>query len=180
MKLRAMLFCFTVIFITACDLPQEQPKEIRSPAEQAKIDNLLKIEEARRDSILKAEIQKSIKIIKVFPSKPNSAGGVNAETIFKNTSNKVIKYITFEWEPYNAVGDIVPCQIRGNQSARGTVTGPINPGQTHGYGYYWENMWYNNTIKKLVLVGIDIDYMDGSNLKINRSDIEHVYKKQID
>lgn len=117
-------------------------------------------------------------MINVYPSKPNSFGGVDAHIVWKNTSDKTIKYITFELVPYNAVGDIVACDIRGFRRAGGTVTGPIKPGQTYGYGYYWDCMWYNNTIKKIVLTEIDIEYMDGTTKNIAPEDIEHVYKKQ--
>ena len=120
----------------------------------------------------------SIKVLSVYPSKPNTAGGVDVHTVWKNTSNKVIKYIRFEWVPYNAVGDVVGCRIMGYRRSVGQVTGPIQPGQICGYGYRWSNSWYNNTIKKIKLVGIDIEYMDGTTLVIPEEYIESVYKKQ--
>lgn len=196
--MRMAIYCIIMLFcIMGCNQKQPIVEEPRISAEErARLDSLAKVEAARADSIRQYEkaqaeslsierekkrikdLKKTIQIINVYPSKPNSAGGVDAHTVWKNTSNKVVKYISFEWDPYNAVGDVVGCSIRGYRRTGGKVTGPINPGQTYGYGYYWDCMWYNNTIKKLKLTKIEIDYMDGTTKTIETSDIEHVYKKQ--
>lgn len=156
-----------------------------SAEEQARLDSLARIEAAKAESLrIEQEKQRiidlkhTIKIISVYPSRPNSAGGVDAHTVWKNTSNKTIKYISFQWTPYNAVGDVVDCEIRGFERAGGQVTGPIKPGQTYGYGYSWDCVWYNNTIRKIDLTDIRIEYMDGSTKFIGPGDIEYVYKRQ--
>lgn len=102
-------------------------------------------------------------------------------TVWKNTSNKTVKYATFYWYPYNAVGDVMHCRTRTarrGRAAGGTVTGPIKPGQTDGYGSRWECLWYNSTIKKAYLYEIELEYMDGTSKTIDRHSIKHVYKEQ--
>lgn len=57
----------------------------------------------------------------------NSVGGVSVSIKYCNNSNKIIKYITWYMTPYNAVGDIVKCSVRGYSQAQGKTTGPIEP-----------------------------------------------------
>ena len=54
------------------------------------------------------------------------------------------------------------------------VTGPIKPGTTYGYGTYWDCLWYNYSAKKLVLTEINIEYMDGSSININKNELKYV------
>lgn len=115
-----------------------------------------------------------VRIISLSTSRPNSAGGVNFSVVWRNNSDKVVKYIVFEVVPYNAVDDIVRCEIRRNANFRGEVTGPINPGVTFGYGYRWENAWYNNTITRIELVGVDVTYMDGSTARLSKDQIPYI------
>ena len=130
------------------------------------------------DSIRKADridqVKHSVKIIKAYLSSPNSAGGVDAHLVWKNVSKKTIKYLTWSGYPINAVGDAVECEIRGVSESGGRITGPIKPGTTYGYGKYWECLWYNYSAKKLVLTGIDIEYMDGSTMRINQNELKYI------
>lgn len=130
------------------------------------------------DSIRKADridqVKHSVKILKAYLSSPNSAGGVDAHLVWKNVSKKTIKYLTWSGYPINAVGDAVECEIRGVSESGGRVTGPIKPGTTYGYGKYWECLWYNYSAKKLVLTGIDIEYMDGSTMRINQNELKYI------
>ena len=80
--------------------------------ESATRENIQKDDESIRiDSIKKAnridKVKHSIKIIKAYLSAPNSAGGVDAHFIWKNVSDKTIKYLTWSGYPINAVGDPV-------------------------------------------------------------------------
>lgn len=109
----------------------------------------------------------NVKIINAYTSAPNSAGGVDLHVIWKNCSNKTIKYITFNCIPFNAVDDQVYCDIRGYASYNGQETGPISPGITYGYNRYWDCAWYNSTIKRTEVLSIDIEYMDGSKYFID-------------
>lgn len=103
-----------------------------------------------------------VKIIKCSTSEPNSAGGIDPIIKFKNTSGKVVKYITFSVLPYNRVGDLdfgehafgypTPSRLR--------VVGPIKQGEI--YDGVWDCTWYSFAIARMELVGVEIDYMDGS------------------
>ena len=134
-----------------------------------------------RDSINKAEhiksIKNSIKITSYYLTSPNSASGVSVYFYYKNLSDKVIKYLTWQGYPINAVGDPVSCQIRNVASYRGMDTGPVKKGQSGGG--YWDCAWYNSTAKKLILESIEIEYMDGSSLTITDDDLYLIGKKKI-
>lgn len=184
---KIVLCIVVVVLLIGCE-PQKPMEEANpiSAEELARLDSLARLDAAKAESLRierKQErindLKNTIKIISVYPSRPNSAGGVDVHTVWKNTSDKVIKYASFGWTPYNAVGDEVGCEIRGFQPAGGRVTGPINPGQTYGYDYSWDCVWYNNTIRKIVLTDIRIEYMDGTTKSIGPGDIEYVYKKQL-
>ena len=132
----------------------------------------------------KTEVQNIIKVYDVWVSDINSVGGVSMEIGWENTSSKTIKYIHFYVQPYNAVGDIVYCEIRDHAKFRAHSTGPYNPGykcytvyQYSGIvsGMYWENCWYNNTIKYIELYQVRIEYMDGSEVTIGENFIDYVF-----
>ena len=117
-----------------------------------------------------------ISISKILVTPPNSASGVGWSIIWKNTSKKSIKYARFEVVPYTRVGEIATCEIRDYSNFTGKVTGPVKPGATHGRKRSWSNSWYNNTIDKIELVRIDIEYMDGSTEVLLKENIRHVMK----
>lgn len=131
----------------------------------------------------KTEVQNTIKVYSVWVSKVNSVGGVSMEIGWENTSSKTIKYIHFYVRPYNAVGDIVYCEIRDHADFRAWATGPFAPGYkaytvySSGIvsGMYWENCWYNNTIKYIELYQIRIEYMDESEVTIGEDFIDYVF-----
>lgn len=148
---------------------------------QAEIEELNRIKKEEEDRIaaeaLKSERDKAreiIRVSRVYTSSPNSANGVDLHIEWTNNSKKTVKYITFTVEPYNAVGDVVRCEIRGRSRFSGHETGPIKPGQSYGYDRLWENAWYNNTIKKAVLLEINIEYMDGTIITLKENDIAHI------
>lgn len=132
--------------------------------------------DAKQDSIARAEristLKKTIRITSAYLGRPNSASGVDAYFYYKNLSDKTIKYLVWEGYPMNAVGDRVSCDIRGYRDYRGRDTGPVKPGKSSGG--CWGCAWYNSTAKKLVLTGIEIEYMDGSTFTIKENEIEHV------
>lgn len=117
------------------------------------------------------DVQKIIQIRAVYVDDINSVGGVDMRIQWKNTSSKTIKYIQFTAEPYNAVGDRVPCKIRGYGEFIGKCTGPFEPGYTSWWywddtyygGSLWSNCWYNNTVKTIRITQINIEYMDGTS-----------------
>lgn len=149
--------------------------------EQAKKDSIAKvqkIEKARKDSIAKIQrievLKNSIRIKSAYLSSPNSTSGVDAIFYYTNKSSKTIKYLIWHGYPKNAVGDVVTCDIRGYSEFNGKDTGPVKPGKTSGG--CWDCAWYNWEAKKLVLTGIDIEYMDGSSLTINQNELQYVRK----
>ncbi len=95
---------------------------------------------------------------------PNSAGGVDVSIEFKNLSDKTIKYITFKVVPYNAVDDVVECEIRGISERLLKATGPIAANDVRS-DMVWQDVWYNTTIKRCTAVVYKIIYMDGSSLE---------------
>lgn len=152
-------------------------------ADKKQQDSIAKIEAAeyakekhRQDSIKRVAridlLRHTIHINKARISSPNSAGGVDAYFNYKNVSNKTIKYLYWSGYPINRVGDPVECEIRGRSEARGKDTGPIKPGRSSDG--YWDCMWYNYSAKKLVLTGVDIEYMDGSTIHISQNELKYV------
>lgn len=107
----------------------------------------------------------SIQIIKYYTSDPNSAGGVDFNIVWKNNTKQTIKYIRWSVSAINAVDDEVYSTI-GVYNVPKTVkeTGPIKPGRTSGYGTYWENVWYNHSIRKSKLRKCEIEFMDGNKV----------------
>ena len=104
-----------------------------------------------------------------FFSGPNSAGGLDVKGTIVNTGEKTIKYITIYFQPFNAVGDAVGCDVH-NVSERGLrCTGPIAPNGTHDF--WGENHWYNHSIKTVKVTKAAIQYMDGSEETIPESEI---------
>ena len=187
-----VLFIFLLLFIMCIALlpnstdgnqttSYQTESTSNSEADKERLDSLAAIDAAeakRQDSLKRAKrielLKNTIKIKKAYLSSPNSAGGVDAHLVWKNVSNKTIKYLNWSGYPINAVGDPVSCEARGTIEGGGKVTGPIKPGATYGYGTYWDCLWYNYSAKKLVLTDIYIEYMDGSSIHINSNELKYV------
>ena len=160
-----------------------------------KRDSINKVEKLKQDSILKVKLdsiafekEKKISLYKdslylscvkrgmpveIFdmkPSYPNSAGGVDLIFRYKNLSKKDIKYISLTGYVSNNVGDKCYCTIRDYSSTTIRDVGPIKYDKTDGG--YWENVWYNHTIRKFVPTSIKIIYMNGSTVTMNKNKIE--------
>ena len=146
-------------------VPVAEPERVSEPVVNAKQDS---INRAERISAVK----KTIKITSAYLSRPNSASGVDVYFYYKNMSDKTIKYLVWEGYPMNAVGDRVSCEIRGYRDYRGQDTGPVKPGRKSGG--CWGCAWYNSTARKLVLTGIEIEYMDGTTFTIKESEIDYI------
>lgn len=132
-------------------------------------------EEQEKENKKIEEIKSSIRVTKVWTSSPNSVGGVDLYINWKNISDKVIKYAYFTVEPYNSVNDTVICTIRRYTDFIAQDDGPFNKGQgTSGTGYYWENAWYNHSIRGARLKSVRIIYMDGSSLDIEEKYIDYI------
>lgn len=161
-----------------------------SQLETLKRDSIAVVEKVRQDSVFKAQqvaqakqdsiarikrqesLKHSIRIKSAYLSSPNCVSGVSAYFYYVNTSSKVIKYLTWHGYPINAVGDMVYCDIRNKSNYNGRDTGPVKPGKSGGG--CWDCAWYNWEAKKLVLTGIDIEYMDGTRLSISEGELKYV------
>lgn len=149
----------------------------------SELDSLKKQEEQKRkeaeaqakENEMIENIKNSIKVTRVWTAKPNSAGGVDLYINWKNLSDKVIKYVYFTVEPYNSVNDTVTCTIRRYSEFTAQDDGPFKKGQgTSGTAYYWENAWYNHSIKGASLKSVRIIYMDGDSLNIPEKYIDYI------
>lgn len=156
------------------------PEQIAVKKQQDSIDKVKAAEYAkekhRQDSIKRAErielLKHTIHIKKAYITSQNSAGGVDAYFSYKNVSNKTIKYLYWSGYVINAVGDPVECEVRETSEGRGKDTGPIKPGRSSDG--YWSCMWYNYSAKKLILTGVQIEYMDGSTISISKNELKYI------
>lgn len=84
--------------------------------------------------------------------------GVDVE--FYNSSKKTIKYVHVTFQAVNSVGDPI-------SGATKTVKGigPIEPGSFGAYSF--EDVWYSNTINKVKIIKIKVEYMDNTIKIIN-------------
>lgn len=110
-----------------------------------------------------------LEITEASLGKPNSVGGCDYTLNFRNKSQKMIKYLTWYGDIYNAVNDLVTCEIRGSSSFIGKATGPVAPGR-FDYGL-WECVIYNWSAKYVKFDKIVIEYTDGSSYTIASSDV---------
>ena len=137
-----------------------------------------KIEEKEREeeqAVADIDFKNYIQLLSVKTDEPNSAGGVNLYIVWKNTSDKTVKYAHFTCDLYNAVDDKVADTITRSYSRTGTVTGPIDPGTVYGKNYLWENLWWNNSGKYAKITEIRLEYMDGTEIKIPQGRIDELF-----
>ena len=117
-----------------------------------------------------------------WSSGPNAANGVGVKHDIYNGTDKVIKYVTFVYTAYNAVGDPVFCQIKHENEVSCKLTGPFNPDDRASVS--WDCLWYNPTVHKIKIKEATIIYMDGSEETIPGDEInstgsaESVFQKK--
>lgn len=104
---------------------------------------------------------------------PNHVNGVGVKHDYFNASEKDIKYLTFVYEAYNQVDDVVTCQTSGKTEGRGKLTGPIKSHEK--YEVTWDALWYNPTITKVVIKEIHVQYMDDSEETIPGDQLLSMY-----
>jgi hypothetical protein len=148
---------------------EKEQKELQRKKTELRFKELQDSLKIVQDSLKVVQSYKdSIQIIKHYVSEPNSAGGVDLNIIWKNTSKRVVKYARFEVSAINSVGDEVYSEIGlydGSKYVK--VTGPVKPNKIDGYGTYWECVWYNSTIRKCVIRSVELEYMDGSKIQFS-------------
>lgn len=78
-----------------------------------------------------------------------------------NNTNKTIKYVKFNVNAYNAVGDMV---YDGYKTRKGI--GPVEGYETGSWSF--DNCWfYNSTINDVKIISMSVEYMDKTKLVIN-------------
>ena len=183
------ILCLMAFVMCSCNLEQKRLERERA---RFVADSLAKRELFVADSIAKAKVReqeiadslakierinavkKSVQLTSYYLDSPNSVGGCDMSISCRNISNKTIKYIVFVCQFYNAVDDLISCDIRGYYKFRGQSTGPIKHNQTNWDSYYWECPIYNNSARKMDIIGIEIDYMDGTELNISAEEMKYV------
>lgn len=95
-----------------------------------------------------------------FDFRVNSAGGVELDFRAKNNSGKEIKYIRFDVEFRNAVGDRIPNEITGNYRVSVEVVGPIKSGESADFK---DIIGYNDNCARIDINEVTIIYMDGTS-----------------
>lgn len=115
----------------------------------------------------------------VRPSRPNSAGGVDARIGIINPENgATVKYVRYDISPYNRVGDRVLGRIKNNDQARLRATGPIEGGGSEDWSV-WENVFYNNSITCIELNSVEITYMDDSSRHFSGEDLASILHSDV-
>jgi len=162
MKNLVILSTILTLVVTACenDTTTNTPKEPQKTKAELYQDSV----DSYQQSMM--TYKDSIQIVKSYTKEPNSAGGVDCNIVFKNTSNRTLKYVRFQAIPINAVGDQVACEIYGMKTKGLKVTGPIKPNQVNGYGEYWDTAWYNYSIRSMKVVSFELEYMDGTIVEV--------------
>ncbi len=123
------------------------------------------------------DFTKVIQLLSIKTDEPNSAGGINLYIKWKNTSDKTVKYAYFTCELYNAVDDKVNDTISGSYKFTGKVTGPVQPNEIKGKDTYWQNAWWNNSGRYAKIIGIELEYMDGSKITVPTNKIDELFYK---
>lgn len=194
---KIFIFCLMALVMYSCNFVEQRKFEqerAKFVQERAKFiaDSIAKRELFLADSIAKVKIReqeiadslskvkhinavkKSIQLESYTLHSPNSADGCDMTIKFRNLSKQTIKYVVFICKYYNAVNDVVYCNIRDYSAFRGQVTGPIKYNETNWDSYYWECPIYNGTARKMEIIGIEIDYMDGTELNISKEEMKYV------
>lgn len=103
---------------------------------------------------------------------PNSAGGCDYHFVYTNLSNKTVKYLYWNGDIYNAVDDLVYCEIRNYCTFTGKDTGPVAPNEQGGGR--WDCITYNYSADYVILNSVRIEYTDGSTYTIGKADLKRM------
>ena len=155
---------------------QDQEAQELAASAQKTLDDEKAKAEAEAAKTLEEKVHGLIRITKLSCSRPNSAGGVGIDLHFVNMHpEKTIKYLEVSVYPYNAVGDMMDCDIRGYSRYTCEATGPYAPGQgLNAYtGWWWPNAWYNWNISYIELSGVRIRYTDGTSVSLSSKELPY-------
>ena len=95
-----------------------------------------------------------------FSFSVNSAGGIELNFRAKNNSGKEIKYIRFDVEFRNAVGDKIQDEITDDYSVSVEVVGPIKSGKSANFE---DIIGYNDNCARIDINEVTIIYTDGTS-----------------
>lgn len=102
-------------------------------------------------------------------------GGVEWNFKLTNNTDKEIKYVSMEWYCYNAVGDLVRCEITGKSSHSVRYTGPLGPGQTSNTQRN-TTLFYNHSYKSAKLTKLQVEFMDGTIINVTSQGYSDIIK----
>lgn len=109
-----------------------------------------------------------IVISKCSVSLPQSNGSIRLYIDWTNTSDRVIKEISFLVKAKDEFGNEMFCYKGDYSMFQAIATGPWAPGEgMNSKNSYWENAWYNSRITEVELLQVDITYSDGSSEQIS-------------
>lgn len=92
-------------------------------------------------------------------------GGVEWNFRVRNNTDKQIKYVTMQWNCYNAVGDLIYDEISWESYVRVRFTGPLNA-HTTSESKRNTDKFYNHDLKSYKMTEIIVEYMDGTKEKV--------------
>lgn len=95
----------------------------------------------------------------------NYVGGIDTYINFKNISDKVIAYVTFNVKYYDRMGYPASCSIRNTSSMNLEYTGPLNPSSSSG-NQYWGAVVYNSSVAAVMLKSATITFADNTKQEL--------------
>ena len=174
---KPLIIIGTAAILCSCSSKQERQAE-----------RALKVQEA--NAIVSKISKISPVIVSYFGiSEPNSAGGVDVTIRYQNISGEVLKYVRFDFEGYNAVGDLQKSSVGDTITQTGKDTGPIKPlndiveltERVASYdvdvpGGTFENMWYNSTVNCAILTSIRVEKMNGETIIVDeKNELRNIF-----
>lgn len=105
----------------------------------------------------------------------NTADGIEPHFSFFNTSDKVVKYVEFFFNIYNAVGD--KCILRYNNSYTGSVkgVGPVDSFEVGSWNWDRATHYTSGDASEMKITKVIVTYMDGSTKALTGNMIKYDY-----
>ena len=88
-------------------------------------------------------------------------------------ASRTVKYFYIDAVPINRIGDAVQCNLRHYTQFAGQITGRIAPDEE--YDAVWDCAWCNITMTRVAILGIDIEYMDGTRKTFDRNGVNMAF-----
>jgi hypothetical protein len=149
-------------------------KENDERKEREKQERQIKLEASRKTVIEKINMAKNagspILIYDYETRWPDSSGGIDCAVNFVNISDKRLKYIYFTVVPYNNVDDKAYSTIGNTSDVTLDHTGYIEKNNIDNFVRLplirprWSNVWYNNNIRYMKIVKIEVVFDDNNRI----------------